>query len=58
MQVSPVLFLCLLKVSLTKKLHEMGGIDRVLEEVRSVINEGMDVVDMAEEYLDKSDAHQ
>ena len=47
-----------MKVSLTKKLHEMGGIDRVLEEVRSVINEGMDVVDMAEEYLDKSDAHQ
>ena len=36
----------------------MGGIDGVLEEVRSVINEGMDVVDMAEEYLDKSDAHQ
>ena len=46
------------KVSLTKKLHEIGGIDGVLEEVRSVINEGMDVVDMAEEYLDKPDAHQ
>ena len=36
----------------------MSGIDGVLEEVRSVINEGMDVVDMAEKCLDKPDAHQ
>ena len=43
---------------MTKKLHEMDGIDGVLEEVRSVINEGMDVVDMAEDYLDKPDAQQ
>lgn len=47
----------ILKVSMAKKLHEMGGIDGILEEVRSVINDGMDIVDMAEECLDEPYAH-
>ena len=42
---------------MTKKLREIANVDTVLEEVRSVINNGMDVVDMAEEYLDEHDKH-
>lgn len=42
---------------MTKKLREITNVDTVLEEVRSVINDGMDVIDMAEECLDKPDKH-
>ena len=42
---------------MTKRLREITNVDTVLEEVRSVINNGMDVIDMAEECLDKPDKH-